>query len=49
MSREILRRPSRADLEDVTYNVSVRCLKWLRKHGYLEEEDSGAAPTMMEM
>jgi hypothetical protein len=48
MRREILRRTSRADLEDVTYNVSVRCLKWLRKHGYLEE-DSGDAPTMMEM
>jgi hypothetical protein len=49
LRREILRRPSRAELEYVTYNVSVRCLKWLRGHGYLGDEDSTADPTMMEM
>ena len=49
LRREVLRRPSRGELEGVTYNVSVRCLKWLRKYGHLEDEDSKAEPTMMEM
>jgi hypothetical protein len=49
LRHEVLRRPSKGELEDVTYNVSVRCLKRLRRHGYLDEEDSPAEPTMMEM
>jgi hypothetical protein len=49
LRKEVLRRPTRAELEDVTYNVSVRCLRWLRKHGHLKEEASTDEPTMMEM
>ena len=49
IATEILRRPTRGELEDATYNVAIRCLKWLRKNGHLKEEDRTSEPTLMEM
>ncbi len=49
LCKEVLRRPSRGELEDITYNVSVRCLKWLVREGYVEAEDSELEPTLLEM
>lgn len=46
---EVLRRPPRAELEDITYNVSSRCLRWLRIKGYLADDVPTADPTLMEM
>lgn len=49
LHKEVLRRPSRSELEDITYNVSVRCLKWLVRKGYVEAEDAELEPTLLEM
>src|SRR5690606_16191860 len=49
LRKEVLRRPSRGELEDITYNVSVRCLKWLVRQGYLKPDEAESEPTLLEM
>lgn len=46
---EVLRRPSRSELEDLTYNVTARCMKWLRKHECLTEPNDNDTPMLLDV
>jgi len=38
VARALLQKPSAVELSEITHNVAVRCLRWLRRHGFLQSE-----------
>ncbi|MCH2107968.1 MAG: transposase [Polyangiaceae bacterium] len=46
---EVLRRPSRSELEDITYNVSVRAIRWLERKGFIQPEEPIEEPSLLQM
>jgi hypothetical protein len=48
MCIEVLRQATRAELEDITYNVSNRRIRWLWRNGQLKNEAPDSDPTIME-
>ena len=47
VARALLQKPSAVELSEITHNLAVRCLRWLRRHGFLKTQSDDDGPLQL--